>query len=190
MLYSVKIILKDVSSSEIFDFLPFCTIKLHFQHLILAKIQYNEILSIIIGFLQRYEQKFVDIMMLYSAKIFLKVVSSVKVQNNEVLSLIIGFLQPYEQKFVDIMTLYSAKIFLKYVSSIIFLIFYRFSLLKLHFQQIIFANIQYNEILSLIIGFLQPYEQKFVDITMLHSAKIFLKDVSSVKCLIFYRFLC
>ena len=119
----------------------------HFQHLIFAKIYYNEILSIIIGLLQTYEQKFVDIMMLYSAKIYLKDVSSVKS-----------------------------------------LIFYRFAMLKLYFQHLIFAKIQYNKFLSLIIGFLQPYEQKLVDIMMLYSAKIFFKDVSSVKSLIFYRF--
>ena len=64
--------------------------------------------------------------MIYSAKIFLKDVSSVKVLNNEVFSLIIGFLQPYELKFVDITMLYSAKIFLKDVSSVKSFIFSRF----------------------------------------------------------------
>ena len=68
--------------------------------------------------------------------------------------------------------------------------FLSFSVLKLHFQNTIFAKIQYNEILSLIIGFLQPYEKKFVDIVLLYSVKMFLKDVSSVKSLIFYNFRC
>ena len=36
--------------------------------------------------------------------------------------------------------------------------FLPFSMLKLHFQHLIFANILHNEFLSLIIGFLQPYE--------------------------------
>ena len=130
-------------------FYRFLVLKLHFQHLIYAKIQYKEILSIIIGFLQPYEQKFFDITMLYSTKIHLR-------------GCFIG-------KIFD---------------------FLPFSMLKLHFQHLIFAKIQYNEFLSLIIGFLQPYEQKFFDITMLYSAKIFLNDVSSVKSLIFYRFLC
>ena len=40
---------------RIFDFLPFSVLKLHFQHLIFAKIYYNEFLSLIIGFLQPYE---------------------------------------------------------------------------------------------------------------------------------------
>ena len=68
--------------------------------------------------------------------------------------------------------------------------FLSFSVLKFHFQHIIFAKIHYNEFLSLIIGFLQPYEKKFVDIVLLYSVKMFLKDVSSVKGLIFFRFLC
>ena len=67
--------------------------------------------------------------------------------------------------------------------------FLPFSVLKLHFQHLIFAKIKYNEFLSLIIGFLQPYQQKFDDILMLY-AKIFFKDVSFLKSLIFYRFLC
>ena len=40
---------------KIFDFLPFSMLKLHFQNLISAKIEYNEFLSLIIGFLQPYE---------------------------------------------------------------------------------------------------------------------------------------
>ena len=63
-----SIICKDIFKGyfirRIFDFLPFSVLKLHFQHLIFAKIKYNEFLSLIIGFLQPYEQKFVDIMML------------------------------------------------------------------------------------------------------------------------------
>ena len=55
MLHYVKIISRDVSSEKFFDFLPFSMLKLHFQHLTFAKILYNEILSIIIGFLQPYE---------------------------------------------------------------------------------------------------------------------------------------
>ena len=57
---------------KIFDFLPFSVLKLHFQHLIFAKIWNNEFLSLIIGFLQPYEQKFVDIMLLCSVKIYLE----------------------------------------------------------------------------------------------------------------------
>ena len=68
--------------------------------------------------------------------------------------------------------------------------FLLFSLLKLHFQHLIFAKINYNEFLSLIIGFLEPYEQKFDDILMLYCVKIILKDVSFLKSLILYRFLC
>ena len=67
--------------------------------------------------------------------------------------------------------------------------FLPFSVLKLHFQHLVFAKIKYNEFLSLIIGFLQPYQQKFDDILMLYSVKIFSKDVSFLKSLIFYRFL-
>ena len=162
---------------KMFDFLLFSLLKLHFQHLIFAKIQYNEFLSLIIGFLPPYEQKFIDITMLYCAKIFLKDVSSVKslifysfrckklhfqhlifakIQYIEFQSIIIGFLQPYEQKLVDITMLYSAKLFLKDVSTIKCLIFYRFSMLKLYFQHLIFDRIWYNKILTLIIGFLQP----------------------------------
>ena len=85
------------------------------------------------------------------------------------MSLIIGFLQPYEQKFDNILMLYSVKIILKDVSFLKSLI----SVLKLHFQHLIFAKIKYNEFLSLIIGSLQAYEQKFVDILMLYSVKIF-----------------
>ena len=102
---------------RIFDFLPFSVLKLHFQHIIFAKILYNEFLSQIIGFLQPYEKKFVDIMMLYCVKIYLEDISSVES-----------------------------------------LIFYRFSVLKHHFQHLIFAKILCNEFLSLIIGFLQPYQ--------------------------------
>ena len=87
--------------------------------------------------------------------------------------------------------LYSAKIFLKDVLSVKPLISYRpFSMLKLHFHNLTFAKIQDNEFLSIIIEFLQPYEYKFIDITMLYSAKIFLKDNSFVKSLIFYRIPC
>ena len=132
-----------------FDFLPFSVLKLHFQRIIFAKIQYNEFLSLIIGFLQPYEQKFVDIMILYCVK----------------------------------------NIFRGYFIHRIF-DFLPFSVLKLHFQHLIFAKIQYNEILSLIIGFLQPYEQKFVNIIMLYCVKIYLENISSVEFLIFYRFPC
>ena len=40
---------------KIFDFLPFSMLKLYFQHLIFAEINYNEFLSLVIGFLQPYE---------------------------------------------------------------------------------------------------------------------------------------
>ena len=86
-------------------------------------------------------------------------------------------MQPYEQKFDNILMLYSVKIILKDVSFFKSLI----SVLKLHFQHLIFAKIKYNEFLSLIIGSLQAYEQKFVDILMLYSVKIFSKDVSFLK---------
>ena len=132
-----------------FDFLPFSVLKPHFQHLIFAKIQYNEFLS-----------------------------------------LIIGFLQPYQKKIVNIMMLYCVKIYLEDISSVESLIFYRFPVLKLHFQHLIFAKIQYNEFLSLIIGFLQPYEQKFVNIMMLYCVNLCLEDISSIESLIFYRFPC
>ena len=133
MLYCVKIYLGGYFICRIFDFLPSSVLKLHFQHLIFAKIQYNEFLSLIIGFLQPYEQKFVDIMMLYCVKIYLG-----------------GY---FIRRIFD---------------------FLPFSVLKLHFQHLIFAKIQYNEFLSLIIGFLQPYEQKFVNIMMLYCVKIYL----------------
>ena len=68
--------------------------------------------------------------------------------------------------------------------------FLPFSVLKLHFQHLIFAKIKYNEFLSLIIGFLQPYQQKYDDILMLYCVKIIFKDVSFLKSLILYRFLC
>ena len=68
--------------------------------------------------------------------------------------------------------------------------FLLFSELKLHFQHLIFAKIKYNEFLSLIIGFLQPYQQKFDDVLMLYCVKMILKDVSFLKSLILYRFLC
>ena len=68
--------------------------------------------------------------------------------------------------------------------------FLPFSVLKLHFQHLIFAKILYNELLSLIIGFLQPYEKKFADIMKLYCVKIYLEDISSVESLIFYGFLC
>ena len=57
---------------RIIDFLPFSVLKLHFQHLIFAKILHNEFLCLIIGFLQPYEKKFVDIMILYCVKIYLE----------------------------------------------------------------------------------------------------------------------
>ena len=147
MLCSVKILLRGCFILKIFDFLSFSMLKLHFQYLIFAKIEYNEFLSLIIGFLQPYEQKFVDIMMLYYAKIFLKDVSFYKIFD-----------------------------------------FLPFSVLKLHFQHLIFAEIWYNEFLSMIIGFSQPYEQKFDNIMLLYSEKIYLEDISSIKSLIFYRF--
>ena len=194
-----------------FDFLPFSVLKLHFQHLIFAKILYNEFLSLIVGFLQPYEKKFVDIMMLYCVKIYLEgyfihrifdfLPFSVlklhfqrlifaKIQYNEFLSLINGFLQPYQQKFVNIMMLYCVKnIFRGYFIHRIF-DFLLLSVIKLHFQRLIFAKIQYNEFLSLIIGFLQPYQQKFVNIIMPYCVKIYLEDISSVESLIFYRFPC
>ena len=68
--------------------------------------------------------------------------------------------------------------------------FLPFSMLKLHFQHLIFAKILYNEFLSLIIGFLQPYQKKFVNIMMLYCVKTYLEDISSVESLIFYRFSC
>ena len=44
-----SIICKDIFKGyfirRIFDFLPFSVLKLHFQHLIFAKIKYNEFLS-------------------------------------------------------------------------------------------------------------------------------------------------
>ena len=149
MLCCVKIYLEDISFIESLIFYCYCVLKLHFQHIIFAKIQYNEFLS-----------------------------------------LIIGFLQPYEQKLVNIMMLCCVKIYLEDISFIESLIFYCYCVLKLHFQHIIFAKIQYNEFLSLIIGFLQPCEQKFVNIMMLYSVKTYLKDISSVESLIFNRFLC
>ena len=68
--------------------------------------------------------------------------------------------------------------------------FLPFSMLKVHFQHLIFAKILYNEFLSLIIGFLQPNEKKFVNIMMLYCVKIYLEDISSIESLIFYRFPC
>ena len=130
-----------------FDFQPFSVLKLHFQHVIFAKIYYNEFLSLIIGVLQPYEQKFVDIMMLCCVKIYLKDISFIeslifycycvlklhfqhlifaKNQYNKFLSLIISVLQLYEQKFVNIMMLYCVKIYLEDILSVESLIFYRF----------------------------------------------------------------
>ena len=63
---------------RIFNFLPFFVLKLHFQHLIFGKIYYNEFLSLIIEFLQRYEWKFVNIKILYSVKTYLEDISSVE----------------------------------------------------------------------------------------------------------------
>ena len=42
--------------------------------------------------------------------------------------------------------------------------------------------------LSLITGFLEPYEKKFVDIIMLYCVKLYLEDISSIESFIFYRF--
>ena len=100
-----------------FDFLPSSVLKLHFQLLIFAKIMYNEFLFLIIGFLQPYDEKFIDIMMLY-----------------------------YPKKILE--GCFILKIFDFLPSSV----------LKLHFQLLIFAKIKYNELLSLMIGFLQHYE--------------------------------
>ena len=63
---------------KIFDFLPFYVLKLHFKHLIFTKLHYSEFLSLIIEFSQSYVKKFVDIMMLYSVKIYLVDITSVK----------------------------------------------------------------------------------------------------------------
>ena len=68
--------------------------------------------------------------------------------------------------------------------------FLPFSVLKLHFQHLILAKILYNEFLSLMIGFLQPYEKKFFDIMMQYCVKIYLKDISLIESLIFYHFPC
>ena len=166
---------------------------------------------LIIGFLQPYEKKFDNIMMhifcknifrgCFICKIFdflpfsvLKLhfqhIKFAKSQYNEFLSLIIAFFQPYEQKFDNIIdAIFCKNIFRGYFIRQIF-DFLPFSVLKLHFQHIKFAKTQYNEFLSLIIGFLQPYEQKFDNIMMLYSVKIYLEDISSVKSLIFYRFPC
>ena len=66
--YHNAILCKDIFKGyfihRIFDFLPFSMLKLHFQHLIFTKILYNEFSSLIIGFLQPYKKKFLDIMML------------------------------------------------------------------------------------------------------------------------------
>ena len=134
---------------RIFDFLPFFVLKLHFQYLIVAKIQYNEFLSLIIEFLQPYEQKFANIMMLYSVKISFRGYFIIRIFD-----------------------------------------FLPFSVLKLHFHHLIFPKIQFNKFLSHIIGFLLPYEQKFVNIKILYSVKTYLKDISSVESFDFYRFPC
>ena len=102
---------------RIFDFLPFSVLKLHFQHLILAKIEYNEFLSLIIGFLQPYQKE----------------------------------ICPYHKAIL------CKNIFRGYFIHRIF-DFLPFSVLKFHFQHLIIAKIYYNEFLSQIIGFLQPYE--------------------------------
>ena len=68
--------------------------------------------------------------------------------------------------------------------------FLLFSVLKYHLHNLIFAKIWYNEFLSLIIGFSQPYEQKPVDIMMQHAVNEYLEDISSIKSLIFYCFPC
>ena len=68
--------------------------------------------------------------------------------------------------------------------------FLPFSVLKLHFQHLTFAKILYNEFLSLIIGFLQPYEKKFVDIMMLRCVKVYLEGISPIESFNFYRFPC
>ena len=54
--------------------------------------------------------------------------------------LIIGFLQPYEQKFDDILMLYSVKIIFKGCFILKIFDFLPFSVLKLHFQLLIFAK--------------------------------------------------
>ena len=150
MLQSCKDInLKDISSIEVFDFLPFCVLKLHFQHLIFAKTQYNELF----------------------------------VPNNWIFATLSVVICQYHDAIL------CKNIFRGYFIRRIF-DFLPFSVLKVHFQHPIFAKIQYNEFLSLIIGFLQPYESKFVNIIMLYCVKINLEDISYVKVLIFYRFPC
>ena len=42
----------------------------------------------------------------------------------------------------------------------------------------------------IIIGFLQLYGKKFVDIMMIYCVKLHLEDISSIESLIFYRFPC
>ena len=182
MLYCVKIYIEDISSIESLIFL-------HFQHLIFCKIQYNEFLSLIIGSLIFY--RFLEARKPFSVlKLHFQHLIFAKIQYNEFLCLIIGFLQPYEQKFVDIIILILCKnIYRGYFIHRIF-DFLPLSVLKLHFQHLIFAKIQYNEFLSLIIGFLQPNEQKFVDIMIPYCVKISLEDISSIGSLIFYRFPC
>ena len=134
---------------KIFDFLPFSVLKLHFQHLIFAKIEYNEF----------------------------------SVTNNWIFATLWAEICRYLDTMLCKNTFEGCFIFKIFD-------FPPFSVLKLHFQHLIFAEIEYNEFLSLIIGFLQPYEQKFVDILILCSVKIILKDVSSLKSLIFHRFPC
>ena len=63
---------------RIFDFLPFSVLKFHFQHHIFAEILHHEFLCLIIEFLQPYEKKFVNIMMLYCVKIYLENITSVE----------------------------------------------------------------------------------------------------------------
>ena len=127
--------------------------------------------ALIIGFLQPYEQKFVDILILSSVKIFLKDVSSLK-------SLIFyRFPMLYSLKFSLIIFVHNNWIFATLWAEICRYLddmfcknifegclilkifdFLPFSVLKLHFQHLIFAEIWYNEFLSMIIGFSQLYE--------------------------------
>ena len=149
MLYCVKNIFRGYFIHRIFDFLPFFVLKLHFQHLIFAKSLYNEFLSLIIVFLQPYEKKFVDIMMLNLCKNIFR-----------------GY---FIHRLFDFLPL---------------------SVLKLSFQHLIFVKIFYNEFLSLIVGFLQPYEEKLSISWCYIVVKIYLEDISSIESLIFYRFPC
>ena len=122
---------------EIFDFPPFTLLKLHFQHLIFAKIQYNDILSLINGFLQPYE----ILRAIICKNIF------------EGCFIVKSILRCYNVA-KNIMKFEGC--FIRRNLTMIFYRFLPFTLLKLHFQHLIFAKIYYNEFLSIIIGFLQP----------------------------------